>query len=179
MHRPAAEHLAGPAAHHGGAVAHRDPDRPQLHPRCRGRDAAGDEPDAAVQGLRGVDHPDEQAELQPAAPLLGHHRLAVRPGRHLHLWRPDPARRRHRQLLRRHQRQRPGARSHADGEHSISPVFGFMCDTGEHEVAEEDTPIIRLGAQRSPRTASAGASTAAAWATSRSPPRAGPACGAS
>ena len=41
-----------------------------------------------------------------------------------------------------------GARSHADGEHSISPVFGFMCDSGEHEIAEEDTPIIRLGAQR-------------------------------
>lgn len=41
-----------------------------------------------------------------------------------------------------------GARSHADGEHSISPVFGFMCDTGEHEINEEDTPIIRLGAQR-------------------------------
>lgn len=41
-----------------------------------------------------------------------------------------------------------GARSHADGEHSISPVFGFMCDTGEQEVNEEDTPIVRLGAQR-------------------------------
>ena len=41
-----------------------------------------------------------------------------------------------------------GARSHADGEHSVSPVFGFMCDTGEHEIAEEETPIIRLGAQR-------------------------------
>ncbi len=41
-----------------------------------------------------------------------------------------------------------GARCDADGEHSISPVFGFMCDTGEHEIAEEDTPIIRLGAQR-------------------------------
>jgi acetone carboxylase, alpha subunit len=41
-----------------------------------------------------------------------------------------------------------GARSDADGEHSVSPVFGFMCDTGEHEIAEEDTPIIRLGAQR-------------------------------
>lgn len=41
-----------------------------------------------------------------------------------------------------------GARSDADGEHSISPVFGFMCDTGEHEINEEDTPIIRLGAQR-------------------------------
>lgn len=41
-----------------------------------------------------------------------------------------------------------GARSNADGEHSVSPVFGFMCDTGEHEIAEEETPIIRLGAQR-------------------------------
>jgi N-methylhydantoinase B/oxoprolinase/acetone carboxylase alpha subunit len=41
-----------------------------------------------------------------------------------------------------------GARSNADGEHSISPVFGFMCDTGEQEINEEDTPIIRLGAQR-------------------------------
>jgi acetone carboxylase, alpha subunit len=41
-----------------------------------------------------------------------------------------------------------GARSNADGEHSVSPVFGFMCDTGEHEISEEDTPIVRLGAQR-------------------------------
>jgi N-methylhydantoinase B/oxoprolinase/acetone carboxylase alpha subunit len=41
-----------------------------------------------------------------------------------------------------------GARSNADGEHSVSPVFGFMCDTGEQEINEEDTPIIRLGAQR-------------------------------
>jgi N-methylhydantoinase B/oxoprolinase/acetone carboxylase alpha subunit len=41
-----------------------------------------------------------------------------------------------------------GARSHADGQHSVSPVFGFMCDSGEHEINEEDTPIIRLGAQR-------------------------------
>jgi N-methylhydantoinase B/oxoprolinase/acetone carboxylase alpha subunit len=41
-----------------------------------------------------------------------------------------------------------GARSNADGEHSVSPVFGFMCDSGEHEISEEDTPIIRLGAQR-------------------------------
>lgn len=40
-----------------------------------------------------------------------------------------------------------GARSDRDGEHSLAPVFGFMCDTGEHEIAEEDTPIIRLGAQ--------------------------------
>jgi len=41
-----------------------------------------------------------------------------------------------------------GARSNADGEHSVSPVFGFMADSGEHEINEEDTPIIRLGAQR-------------------------------
>jgi acetone carboxylase alpha subunit len=41
-----------------------------------------------------------------------------------------------------------GARNDADGEHSVSPVFGFMCDSGEHEINEEDTPIIRLGAQR-------------------------------
>jgi N-methylhydantoinase B/oxoprolinase/acetone carboxylase alpha subunit len=41
-----------------------------------------------------------------------------------------------------------GARSDADGEHSVSPVFGFMADSGEHEINEEDTPIIRLGAQR-------------------------------
>ena len=41
-----------------------------------------------------------------------------------------------------------GARSNADGEHSISPVFGFMADAGEQEICEEDTPIIRLGAQR-------------------------------
>lgn len=41
-----------------------------------------------------------------------------------------------------------GARCNADGEHSVSPVFGFMCDTGEQEINEEDTPIVRLGAQR-------------------------------
>ena len=40
-----------------------------------------------------------------------------------------------------------GARSNRDGENSLAPVFGFMCDTGEHEIAEEDTPIVRLGAQ--------------------------------
>jgi N-methylhydantoinase B/oxoprolinase/acetone carboxylase alpha subunit len=40
-----------------------------------------------------------------------------------------------------------GARSHADGENALSPMFGFMCDTGEHEFAEEDTPIVRLSAQ--------------------------------
>src|SRR3546814_5482374 len=31
-----------------------------------------------------------------------------------------------------------GARSNADGEHSVSPVFGFMADSGEHEINEED-----------------------------------------
>ena len=41
-----------------------------------------------------------------------------------------------------------GARSNADGENGLSPVFGFMADSGEHEINEEDTPIIRLGAQR-------------------------------
>ena len=40
-----------------------------------------------------------------------------------------------------------GAREDRDGENSLAPVFGFMCDTGEHEIAEEDTPIVRLGAQ--------------------------------
>ncbi len=40
-----------------------------------------------------------------------------------------------------------GARSNRDGEHSVAPVFGFMCDTGEHEIAEEETPIVRIGAQ--------------------------------
>jgi len=39
-----------------------------------------------------------------------------------------------------------GARSHRDGENSVAPVFGFMCDIGEHEIAEEDTPIVRIGA---------------------------------
>lgn len=40
-----------------------------------------------------------------------------------------------------------GARSDRDGEHALSPVFGFMCDTGEHELAEEELPIVRLVAQ--------------------------------
>jgi N-methylhydantoinase B/oxoprolinase/acetone carboxylase alpha subunit len=71
MHRAPAEYLARPAAHHGGAVADRDSLRPQFDSRCRRRDAAGDEPDAAVQGLRHLDHSDEQAQLQPATSLLG------------------------------------------------------------------------------------------------------------
>ena len=40
-----------------------------------------------------------------------------------------------------------GARQNRDGEHSISPIFGVMCDTGEHELAEEDIPMVRLVAQ--------------------------------
>jgi len=40
-----------------------------------------------------------------------------------------------------------GARENCDGEHSISPVFGFMADTGEFEVGEEELPYVRLTAQ--------------------------------
>ena len=63
-----------------------------------------------------------------------------------------------------------GARSNADGEHSVSPVFGFMCDSGEHEINEEDTPIIRLGAQRL-------AKDRIGWGMSRLPRRAVLDCG--
>lgn len=38
-----------------------------------------------------------------------------------------------------------GARSHRDGENALSPPFGFMCDIGEQELAEEELPILRLG----------------------------------
>src|SRR3546814_14531741 len=41
-----------------------------------------------------------------------------------------------------------GARTIADGEHSVSPVFGFLADSGEHEINEQATPLIRLAAQR-------------------------------
>lgn len=41
-----------------------------------------------------------------------------------------------------------GARSDRDGEHSVSPVFGYMCDLGEQELAEEEVPTIRLSSQR-------------------------------
>ncbi len=41
-----------------------------------------------------------------------------------------------------------GARENADGEHGISPVFGYMTDTGEMELAEEELPFIRLVAQQ-------------------------------
>lgn len=40
-----------------------------------------------------------------------------------------------------------GAREHMDGEHSLSPVFGFMADTGEFEIGEEELPYVRLVAQ--------------------------------
>jgi len=41
-----------------------------------------------------------------------------------------------------------GAREHMDGEHSLSPVFGYMADTGEMELAEENLPYVRLVAQK-------------------------------
>jgi N-methylhydantoinase B/oxoprolinase/acetone carboxylase alpha subunit len=40
-----------------------------------------------------------------------------------------------------------GARENRDGESSVSPLFGFMCDTGEYELAEEELPMVRLIAQ--------------------------------
>jgi len=40
-----------------------------------------------------------------------------------------------------------GARENRDGEHGVSPIFGFMCDTGEQELAEEELPMVRLVAQ--------------------------------
>ncbi len=41
-----------------------------------------------------------------------------------------------------------GARENSDGEHGISPVFGYMTDTGEMELAEEELPYVRLVAQQ-------------------------------
>lgn len=41
-----------------------------------------------------------------------------------------------------------GARSFRDGEPALSPIFSYMCDTGEQELMEEELPIVRLGAQR-------------------------------
>jgi len=40
-----------------------------------------------------------------------------------------------------------GARENGDGEHAMSPAFGYMADTGEFEVAEEELPYVRLVAQ--------------------------------
>lgn len=41
-----------------------------------------------------------------------------------------------------------GGRENKDGEHSLSPVFGYMADTGEMELAEEELPYVRLVAQK-------------------------------
>jgi len=41
-----------------------------------------------------------------------------------------------------------GARENSDGEHSLSPVFGYMTDTGEMELAEEELPFVRLVSQQ-------------------------------
>lgn len=40
-----------------------------------------------------------------------------------------------------------GARFDRDGEHALSPIFGYMCDTGEQEFNEEELPVLRLVAQ--------------------------------
>jgi N-methylhydantoinase B/oxoprolinase/acetone carboxylase alpha subunit len=40
-----------------------------------------------------------------------------------------------------------GARENRDGEHAIAPCFGYMCDTGEQELIEEELPVLRLVAQ--------------------------------
>ena len=40
-----------------------------------------------------------------------------------------------------------GARFDRDGEHALSPIFGYMCDTGEQELNEEELPVLRLVAQ--------------------------------
>ncbi|MET9326153.1 hydantoinase B/oxoprolinase family protein [Tsukamurella sp. NPDC003166] len=39
-----------------------------------------------------------------------------------------------------------GGRYNRDGEHSVSPPFAAYCDIGEMELAEEELPIVRLGA---------------------------------
>lgn len=41
-----------------------------------------------------------------------------------------------------------GGRSFRDGEPALSPIFSYMCDTGEQELMEEELPIVRLGAHR-------------------------------
>jgi len=41
-----------------------------------------------------------------------------------------------------------GAREDNDGEHAMSPLFGAVADTGEHELAEEELPYVRLVAQQ-------------------------------
>jgi N-methylhydantoinase B/oxoprolinase/acetone carboxylase alpha subunit len=41
-----------------------------------------------------------------------------------------------------------GGRENKDGEHALSPVFGYMADTGEMELAEEELPYVRLVSQK-------------------------------
>ncbi|HZR33891.1 MAG TPA: hydantoinase B/oxoprolinase family protein [Nevskia sp.] len=41
-----------------------------------------------------------------------------------------------------------GARENSDGEHSLSPVFGYLADTGEYEIGEEELPYVRVVAQQ-------------------------------
>lgn len=41
-----------------------------------------------------------------------------------------------------------GGRENKDGEHALSPVFGYMTDTGEMELAEEELPYVRLVSQK-------------------------------
>ncbi|RPH22175.1 MAG: acetone carboxylase subunit alpha [Alteromonadaceae bacterium TMED7] len=41
-----------------------------------------------------------------------------------------------------------GGREDKDGEHSLSPIFGYMADTGEMELVEEELPLIRLVSQK-------------------------------
>ena len=41
-----------------------------------------------------------------------------------------------------------GGREDKDGEHALSPVFGYMADTGEMELAEEELPYVRLVSQK-------------------------------
>jgi N-methylhydantoinase B/oxoprolinase/acetone carboxylase alpha subunit len=37
-----------------------------------------------------------------------------------------------------------GARSNRDGEHAIAPIFATMSDLGEHELIEEEVPLLKL-----------------------------------
>jgi N-methylhydantoinase B/oxoprolinase/acetone carboxylase alpha subunit len=41
-----------------------------------------------------------------------------------------------------------GGREDKDGEHALSPVFGYMADIGEMELAEEELPYVRLVSQK-------------------------------
>lgn len=41
-----------------------------------------------------------------------------------------------------------GGREDKDGEHALAPLFGYMADIGEYELAEEELPYVRLVAQK-------------------------------